>query len=62
MLLLEDVEGREDAQAVAEKLQRHVNEPLVVDGHWLQVTASIGMAIYPLDGDSVFALLDTARP
>jgi len=62
VLLLEDVEGREDAQAVAEKLQRHVNEPLVVDGHWLQVTASIGMAIYPLDGDSVFALLDTASP
>lgn len=62
VLLLEDVEGRHDAQAVAEKLQRHVNEPLVADGHWLQLTASIGMAIYPLDGDSVFALLDSASP
>lgn len=53
VLLLENVEGTEDALAVADKLRHHINEPLVVDGHWLQVSASIGLAMYPTHGDNV---------
>lgn len=53
VLLLENVEGTEDALAVAEKLRHHINEPLVVDGHWLQVSASIGLAMYPAHGDDL---------
>lgn len=60
VLLLEDVEGTEDALAVADKLRHHVREPLVVDGHWLEVSASIGVAMYPLHGDNVFSLLEFA--
>lgn len=60
VLLLEDVEGTEDAMAVADKVCRHVSEPLVVDGHWLEVSASIGVAMSPLHGDNVFALLEYA--
>lgn len=52
MLLLENVEGTEDAMAVADKLRHHISEPLVVDGHWLQVSASIGMAMYPTHGNN----------
>jgi len=60
VLLLEDVEGTDDALAVADKLRHHVSEPLVVDGHWLQVSASIGVAMSPLHGDNVFSLLEYA--
>lgn len=50
VLLLENVEGTEHAMAVADKLRHHISQPLVVDGHWLQVSASIGMAMYPTHG------------
>lgn len=50
VLLLENVEGTDDALAVADKLRHHIHEPLVVDGHWLQVSASIGLAMYPAHG------------
>lgn len=56
VLLLENVEGAEDALAVADKLRRHIQEPLVVDGHWLQVSASIGLAMYPAHGRDAAAL------
>lgn len=53
VLLLENVEGTDDALAVADKLRHHISEPLVVDGHWLQVSASVGLAMYPAHGDDV---------
>jgi diguanylate cyclase (GGDEF)-like protein len=56
VLLLENVEGTEDALAVADKLRHHINEPLVVDGHWLQVSASIGLAMYPVHGEDLAQL------
>ncbi len=56
VLLLENVEGTDDALAVADKLRHHIHEPLVVDGHWLQVSASIGLAMYPAHGDAVTEL------
>lgn len=56
VLLLENVEDTDDALAVADKLRHHINEPLVVDGHWLQVSASIGLAMYPAHGDNVHDL------
>lgn len=56
VLLLENVEGTEDALAVAEKLRHHIHEPLVVDGHWLQVSASVGLAMYPAHGEDLAQL------
>lgn len=55
-LVLENVEGTEDALSVADKLRHHISEPLVVDGHWLQVSASIGLAMYPAHGDDLAQL------
>ena len=56
VLLLENVEGTDDALAVAEKLRHHIHEPLVVDGHWLQVSASVGLAMYPAHGEDLAQL------
>jgi diguanylate cyclase (GGDEF)-like protein/PAS domain S-box-containing protein len=50
-LVLPDVSHLEDAAQIAEKIVRSVREPLVVDGHELRVTTSVGIAIYPADGE-----------
>lgn len=50
VILLPQYEGQESAAAVTEKVHAHLAAPCVVDGTAISVTASIGMAIYPVDG------------
>jgi len=52
VVLLPEFEGQESAVAAAEKIRAHLGTPYVVDGTAIQVTTSIGMAIYPIDGTS----------
>jgi diguanylate cyclase (GGDEF)-like protein/PAS domain S-box-containing protein len=49
-----------DAEAVAQKLLTAVAEPFMVEGQRLYVTASIGVAQSPTDGDDAEALLRNA--
>ncbi len=50
VILLPQYEGQESAVAVAEKVCARLAAPYAVDGTAIRVTASIGMAIYPVDG------------
>jgi diguanylate cyclase (GGDEF)-like protein/PAS domain S-box-containing protein len=59
-ILLSDVGGSTDAATVAQKLMESVSHPIVVDGHELFVTTSIGIALYPDDGADAEALLKNA--
>ncbi|HEX5656482.1 MAG TPA: EAL domain-containing protein [Polyangiales bacterium] len=45
MLLLEDVNGLEDARSVAERIQRALAVPLPLSGHDVTASASIGIAV-----------------
>jgi diguanylate cyclase (GGDEF)-like protein/PAS domain S-box-containing protein len=45
MLLLEDVNGLEDARGVAERIQRALAIPLPLSGHDVTASASIGIAV-----------------
>ncbi len=45
MLLLEDVNGLEDARGVAERIQRALAVPLPLSGHDVTASASIGIAV-----------------
>jgi diguanylate cyclase (GGDEF)-like protein/PAS domain S-box-containing protein len=45
MLLLEDVNGVDDARGVAERIQRALAVPLPLSGHDVTATASIGIAV-----------------
>ena len=49
-----------DAEAVVEKVLRTVSQPFLVDGHELYMTGSIGIAIYPEDGEDFDSLLRKA--
>jgi diguanylate cyclase (GGDEF)-like protein/PAS domain S-box-containing protein len=60
-VLLPGVSDDIDSFAVAKRLAECFAEPWQVDGHELWLTASIGLSVYPLDGDDVQALLDSAE-
>jgi diguanylate cyclase (GGDEF)-like protein len=56
VLLLEQTDP-EGAASVADKLVSIVSEPYVVGPHELRVSASVGIAMYPGDGQSAKALM-----
>jgi diguanylate cyclase (GGDEF)-like protein len=51
IVLLTALAGRESALAAARKIRARLAVPCIVDGVEIRVTASIGMAVYPLDGN-----------
>ena len=61
VLVLADIESREDIRTVASRVQEAFSEPVSIEGHQLKITPSIGIAMYPLDGDSADDLLKNAR-
>jgi diguanylate cyclase (GGDEF)-like protein/PAS domain S-box-containing protein len=59
-ILLVDLSDRRNAGSVAQKVLDAVRHPVRIDEHELYVTTSIGIAIYPEDGDDAEALLKNA--
>ena len=59
-ILLADLKNPDDAVMIAQKLLETVAEPIRIEGHELYVTTSIGIAIYPNDGDTAESLLQSA--
>ncbi|HHJ35548.1 MAG TPA: EAL domain-containing protein [Gammaproteobacteria bacterium] len=51
---------REDASKLAEKITSTLKKPFNVDGHELYVSASIGIALYPQDGNNIDSLIKHA--
>jgi diguanylate cyclase (GGDEF)-like protein/PAS domain S-box-containing protein len=56
-ILLQAHVGSVDVDIVIGKIQATFREPLQVQGHELRLDASIGVARYPVDGDTTEALL-----
>lgn len=48
------------ARKVAEKFMQCFSQPMQIDGHELQITASIGIGIYPDDGEDAESLIHHA--
>jgi diguanylate cyclase (GGDEF)-like protein len=59
-VLLPHVSGTDGVVTVAEKLLELFREPVDIGGERFVATASIGVAIYPYDGDSPEGLIATA--
>ena len=57
---LQPVESEETAYEVARRIREAIAQPFVVDGVPLLVQASIGISLYPDDGDTVGTLLRRA--
>jgi diguanylate cyclase (GGDEF)-like protein/PAS domain S-box-containing protein len=61
VIVLPEAAGERAAATVARKALRSVAEPLVIDGHEMRVTASVGIALFPGDGDDPAILLRNAE-
>lgn len=59
-ILLSEAGHAEAAAAVAEKVGHALGVPFEIDGHDIFVTASIGIALYPMDGTDANNLLKHA--
>ena len=52
-ILLSSISQPEDAAEVARRILDSLPSPVSIDGHKVSTTGSIGIAIYPLDGEDV---------
>lgn len=60
VIILPELQKRDAAARIAEKVQQATARPINVDGVSFQVRASIGLAVFPHDGEDVEALLKCA--
>ncbi|RSK28318.1 EAL domain-containing protein [Bacillus sp. HMF5848] len=56
IILLEDI-NKEDVRKISNRIIQNFTSPVVLDGHEFFVTASIGISMYPIDGDNQERLL-----
>jgi diguanylate cyclase (GGDEF)-like protein/PAS domain S-box-containing protein len=60
VIVLHEASTSEDVAQVAEKILGALSTVVSIGGHQLRATPSIGISIYPDDGDEVFALMKNA--
>lgn len=60
IVVLQSVDSREDVAAISQRLLRRFAEPISFDGRQLFVTASIGAALSPSDGETADDLIKNA--
>jgi diguanylate cyclase (GGDEF)-like protein/PAS domain S-box-containing protein len=63
LILLQNLKAEEEASDVAQKVVRSVNQPIDIDSNTMKVGASVGISVYPFNGDNFETLLkvsDTA--
>jgi diguanylate cyclase (GGDEF)-like protein len=60
LILLTDIGSRSDAIVVAHKVISALGMPFRIGDHILRLTASIGICLYPEDGDTPQVLIDRA--
>ncbi len=59
-LLLTEIKQKEDAAKVANKILNAMKEPVALDTYTLNITTSVGIALYPSDGEDAETLLRNA--
>lgn len=59
-LVVKEIHRAEDAALVAQKIMKVLANPFPVEGTEVFLTASVGIAIYPLDGENMDELLQKA--
>ena len=60
VIVLPDLPNRQGAIEIADKLVEHLSAPMKIDGHALPVSPSIGVCLFPDDGDDADLLLMNA--
>lgn len=60
MVLLPDIDSPHEAGLVAARIVSVITRPILLARHEVLVTPSVGVAVYPTDGDSIEALFKNA--
>ncbi len=60
IVLLTEINSLQDAAKVSQRILNTISQPFYLDGHEVFVTASIGIATYPSDGEAMDSLLKNA--
>ncbi|MEX2516255.1 MAG: diguanylate cyclase [Gammaproteobacteria bacterium] len=60
IVILNEIEARQDAAQVAEKMLAKSALPRVIDGQELQISLSIGISLYPESGADAYTLIENA--
>jgi diguanylate cyclase (GGDEF)-like protein/PAS domain S-box-containing protein len=60
LLLLSEIGGIEDANTIAQKILEAFRKPFILDEREIMITTSIGVAIFPDDGDNADILVKYA--
>ncbi len=60
VIVLTDLQESGDVDLIAEKILMSLSRPILINGHDVVVTASIGVSVYPRDGDHGEILLRNA--
>jgi diguanylate cyclase (GGDEF)-like protein len=60
VIVISDLNASEDAAKVADKISTKISKPLMLPMHKLTSTCSIGISVYPKDGEEVSVLLKNA--
>lgn len=60
VIVLPDVLAVDDAERVADKLLDALTPPVTIQGHALRVTPSVGISLFPDDGNDAYTLMKSA--
>jgi diguanylate cyclase (GGDEF)-like protein len=60
VLIVRDINGREDLETISRKVLESIAAPLEVGGEHCTLGASVGVSVYPDDGETSDALLEAA--
>lgn len=60
VIVLPDLNSTKDISLIAQKLLAAFNKPFVIQAKEIFITASIGITVYPLDGDTIESLIKNA--
>lgn len=60
VVVLDDVRRKSDLEVVAQKLLNRLSLPVKLQGHSITSTASIGISVFPADGENIDQLLKHA--
>ncbi len=60
IVLMPELQGRDEVEQICQRLLHQLHQPMQLDGINITLSASIGIALYPLDSDSLDKLITRA--
>jgi len=61
LIIMQDLSSTQSAEILAKRIIHMLSEPCMVDEYMFYIEASIGISLYPLDGNNVSKLIKTAE-